>query len=130
MVGATPPALGRVAGCGRRDLDSEGEDERSFFEQQPRPQLDAGAQVRRRRGQLEGFRRSVPKIPQCVFAAYRPVDYLLRPDIDGHSEIVPNGTHPTSATPPVMEVLARWVTGKCSSRRHCERCNERAWAAL
>jgi hypothetical protein len=37
----------------RRDLDSEGEYERPFFEQHPPPRLEAGAQVRRRRGEQE-----------------------------------------------------------------------------
>ena len=32
-------------GRGRRDLDSEGDNERSFFEQQPPPRLIAGARV-------------------------------------------------------------------------------------
>jgi hypothetical protein len=38
---------------GRGDLDSEGEDERSFFVQLPAPRLEARAQVRGRRGQSE-----------------------------------------------------------------------------
>ena len=37
----------------RRDLDSEGDNERSFFERQPPTRLNARAQVSRRRGQLE-----------------------------------------------------------------------------
>ena len=35
----------------RRDLDSEGDNERSFFEQKPPPGLEAGAQVSMRKGQ-------------------------------------------------------------------------------
>jgi hypothetical protein len=37
----------------RRDLDSEGSNERSFFEWQPPARLEARSQVSRRRGQLE-----------------------------------------------------------------------------
>ena len=37
----------------RRDLDSEGDNERSFFERQPPPRLIARAQVSWRRGELE-----------------------------------------------------------------------------
>jgi len=37
----------------RRDLDSEGSNERSFFERQPPARLGARSQVSRRRGQLE-----------------------------------------------------------------------------
>ena len=37
----------------RRDLDSEGDNERSLFEQRPRPQLEAKAQVSRRRSPSE-----------------------------------------------------------------------------
>ena len=37
----------------RRDLDSEGDNERSFFERQPPTRLKARAQVSRRRGQSE-----------------------------------------------------------------------------
>jgi hypothetical protein len=37
----------------RRDLDSEGDNERSFFDRQPPPRLKARAQVSRRRGQSE-----------------------------------------------------------------------------
>ena len=37
----------------RRDLDSEGDNERSFFERQPPPRLEARAQASRRRGQSE-----------------------------------------------------------------------------
>ena len=37
----------------RRDLDSEGDTERSFFERQPPTRLNARAKVSRRRGQLE-----------------------------------------------------------------------------
>jgi hypothetical protein len=39
----------------RRDLDSEGSNERSFFERQPPARLEARAQVGRRRGQLEAW---------------------------------------------------------------------------
>ncbi len=58
-----------------------------------------------------GFRWSEPEIPQCGSPLNRPFDYFLRPYIEGSSETVPNGTHPTSATSPVMEVFARWLTG-------------------
>jgi hypothetical protein len=37
----------------RRDLDSEGDNERSFFERQPPTRLKARAPVSRRRGQSE-----------------------------------------------------------------------------
>ena len=50
--GATPRAPGVVAGCGVRDSDSEGDNERSFFEQEPAPGLEA-AQVSMRKGQWE-----------------------------------------------------------------------------
>ncbi len=53
MVGATPPALGLVAGRGAGTSDPEGEYERWFFEQPPPPQLEAGPQVSRRRGEKE-----------------------------------------------------------------------------
>ncbi len=39
----------------RKDLDSEGDNERSFFERPLLTRLEAGAQVRRRRGQLEAL---------------------------------------------------------------------------
>jgi hypothetical protein len=39
----------------RRDLDSEGGHERSFFERQPPARLEARAHVGRRRGQMEAW---------------------------------------------------------------------------
>ena len=39
----------------RRDLDSEGDNERSFFERLPLARLEARAQVSRRRGQSEAW---------------------------------------------------------------------------
>lgn len=47
---ASVPACSRLR---RRDLDSEGDSERSFFEQKPTPALEAQAQVCRRKGQEE-----------------------------------------------------------------------------
>ena len=41
------------SGLRRGDLDSEGENERSFFEKLPPPRLEARTQVSRRRGQSE-----------------------------------------------------------------------------
>jgi hypothetical protein len=46
-------ARGLVAGCDAGDLDSEGDNERSFFEQKPPPGLETGAQVSMRKGQQE-----------------------------------------------------------------------------
>ena len=51
--GAASQGRGLVAGCDAGDLDSEGANERSFFERQPPPRLDARAQVSRRRSQSE-----------------------------------------------------------------------------
>ena len=51
--GATPRALELVAELRRRDLDSEGDNERSFFERQPPPRLKARAQLSRRKEQSE-----------------------------------------------------------------------------
>ena len=53
--GATPRALGPVAGCGAGNLDSEGGNERSFFERPPLTRLEARAHVRRQRDQLEAL---------------------------------------------------------------------------
>jgi hypothetical protein len=39
-----------------------------------------------------GISPPLPKIPQCVFTACRPADYLSGPYIEGRSEAVPNGT--------------------------------------
>jgi hypothetical protein len=39
----------------RRDLDSEGDNERSFFERPPLARLEARTKVSRRRGQLEAL---------------------------------------------------------------------------
>ena len=46
-------ARGLATGCDAGDLDSEGDNERSFFEQKPPPGLEAGAQVSMRKGQQE-----------------------------------------------------------------------------
>jgi hypothetical protein len=44
-----------VARLQRRDLDSEGENERSFFERPPLTRLEARTQVSRRKGQSEAL---------------------------------------------------------------------------
>src|SRR5688572_2630389 len=46
------------------------------------------------------------------FHSLTPVDYLLRPYIDGSFRDCPKWHTPDVRTPPVMEVLARWVTGR------------------
>ena len=51
--GATPRAFDLSTRLRRGDLDSEGENERSFFVELPPPRLEARAQVSRRRGQSE-----------------------------------------------------------------------------
>ena len=50
---APPRALELVAELRRKDLDSEGDNERSFFERQPPPRLKARAQLSRRKEQSE-----------------------------------------------------------------------------
>ena len=52
--GSTLRALGLVAGCGA-GLDSEGENERSFFERPTLARLEARAHVSRRWGQSEAW---------------------------------------------------------------------------
>ena len=69
--------LGLVAGCDARDLDSEGDNERSFFARQPPRRLEARAQVTRRRSQSEpGNNEGVLCVRRrsgapCVFANKR-----------------------------------------------------------
>jgi hypothetical protein len=76
----------------RRDLDSEGDNERSFFEQSPPPRLEAGAQVSRRRGQSEpGNNEGVLRVRRSGGAPRVLANKRDRPD-DGASAIV-DGAH-------------------------------------
>ena len=89
MVGATPPAHSLVARLRRRDLDSEGEYERSFFEQQPPPELGAGVLVRGRRGEKEPRNYEDVLRVRCDSGAARVLaNRCDRPDVDASAVVL------------------------------------------